>query len=283
MDIVIDKENIKFTLEGEEKISEVITEINNWLRNNERIVTNVSIQNQDDQADVRDWNDILVNDVKILNIESLHNYEFRLASLRLLQNYILELQTAQEEKNQDELKRLKRQEHEVQALLATVISEHDARNIIAHLDDNSTSDDTHFINNFMELLREQEREIIAPLQECMLTAGILSRELDSFREIPVLVQTGKGAEAMQMLVRFSNLTVKILRIYPYLIFHYETKQKSIEMPVEEINKMLNELADALEKKDMVNAGDVLEYELIPVIEDWISVFYGEFNDTESET
>ena len=96
-------------------------------------------------------------------------------------------------------------------------------------------------------------EVLRPEEELRVTAGMLSRTLPEVAEVAILLQQGRDEEAMQRIVRFTELAGKYIRLRG-------------DDEIEDLHGPLNELVDALDNNDTVLIGDLLEYEVAPRFE-----------------
>jgi hypothetical protein len=77
-------------------------------------------------------------------------------------------------------------------------------------------------------------------------------------DVPLLLQTGKDRQAMEIVAGFSELLQKLLDIVPFL-----PKDGEREKIFEELNPILKQVVTAFDAKDFVLIGDLFEYEIAP--------------------
>jgi hypothetical protein len=80
----------------------------------------------------------------------------------------------------------------------------------------------------------------------------------SVSEVSLLLQTGKDAQAMNVIVRFSEIVQNLLDIIPFL-----PKDEERDALFREINPFLRQLIEAFDSRDLVLIGDLFEYEVAP--------------------
>jgi len=119
------------------------------------------------------------------------------------------------------------------------------------------------------LFRERLDEILDPLGEERKAAHVFEVESAELSELPVLLQTGKDAEAMKVVLLFIETFNKAIRILP------ELKNKGVDIDAInidgkklkdfylELNEILRKLSGAFEDRDTVLIGDLIEYEVTP--------------------
>ncbi|MDR1446950.1 MAG: hypothetical protein LBI90_08660 [Treponema sp.] len=119
------------------------------------------------------------------------------------------------------------------------------------------------------IAEERLRELGDPRAE-LGKIGKLVEELEKrLEDLPLDFQTGKDRQATETIQIFSAAAEKIMRIYAILkvegydLISRRVEDKTLPEYVEEFNTALRELAAAYEAKDMVLAGDIAEYELAP--------------------
>ena len=123
------------------------------------------------------------------------------------------------------------------------------------------------------IISELTREITNPLAELRSATKLLGQVVSEMEEISVSLQTGKDKEAMDNIIRFIELSQKLLRIYPNLQYHGiidVRRRRVMDKPFEdfykEFNSILMELIEAFRANDSVLLGDLLEYEIAPRLE-----------------
>jgi hypothetical protein len=94
--------------------------------------------------------------------------------------------------------------------------------------------------------------LAAELEPCLARAA----------EVSLLLQTGRDREAMELIVRFSELTQLLVRLLETAGLPAVDGQEPREF-FGELNRMLKELTQAFEAKDTVLIGDLMEYEIAP--------------------
>jgi hypothetical protein len=89
----------------------------------------------------------------------------------------------------------------------------------------------------------------------------LSACTEEISEISVLLQTGKDRQAMDTIVRFSELSQNLVRLVSSI--SPPNANEDVQGFYRELNGVLSELLEAFETKDSVLIGDLMEYEVAP--------------------
>jgi hypothetical protein len=119
------------------------------------------------------------------------------------------------------------------------------------------------------ILGERLSEITDPWQEISRSESQVNIVAKRLEEFPLDMQIGKDNRAAETIQLFSQLSEKLFRVF----FIYKSEGLSTEtlaiegLPVkaliEEFNATLRELSQAYENRDLVLAGDIVEYEIAP--------------------
>jgi hypothetical protein len=129
-----------------------------------------------------------------------------------------------------------------------------------------------FSANLCIFIEGRIREIANPLMELRSTASLLESYITKLEEIPILLQTSKEKEAMEMVIAFSEISEKLTRLYPLLkerdgenLMTRQIDGVSFEEFYIDLNTKFQELTEAMEAEDSILIGDLLEYEIAPKI------------------
>ena len=108
------------------------------------------------------------------------------------------------------------------------------------------------------------QELQDPKAALKTLSGALAVCIEEVSEISILLQTGKDRQAMDTIVRFSELSQNLVRLVASVF--PENSNKDLEAVYQELNGVLSELLEAFEAKDTVLIGDLMEYEIAPRLE-----------------
>mgnify|MGYP000091578799 FL=1 len=103
----------------------------------------------------------------------------------------------------------------------------------------------------------------------------LSKYADDFEQIPVYMQTGKDVQVLNLLEVFSE---KLNELYRSLLLSditelpidIQIEEKSIHEYQKDITALLHDIVSSIEEKDIIQVGDLAEYELAPLVKTLIN-------------
>ena len=103
----------------------------------------------------------------------------------------------------------------------------------------------------------------------------LSGYAEEFEQIPVYMQTGKDMQVLNLLGTFSE---KLKELYRSLLLSDVTElpidiqieEKSVHEYQKEITALLHDIVSSIEEKDIIQVGDLAEYELAPLVKTLIN-------------
>ena len=103
----------------------------------------------------------------------------------------------------------------------------------------------------------------------------LSGYAEEFEQIPVYMQTGKDVQVLNLLGIFSE---KLNELYRSLLLSDVTElpidiqieEKSIYEYQKDITALLHDIVSSIEEKDIIQVGDLAEYELAPLVKTLIN-------------
>ncbi len=269
MELLVNSQPIDLKIEDERTLGEVISGVRSWLAESRLLVTDISVDDDDVPLEVPStWGEKAVDDVGTIQIEAHPQWQVDLA---LLDTAVDELADAESAKNLDSTGRSR--------LLDTV-------KFLHHLDLGMVRDrlekeqplGADDIAAAATILRSRRREIAQPYPEARGTASLIEEMLPQVEEVAVLVQTGKEAQAMGILIRFIELVSRLLRLFGHLTYavdmdisqNADSDGPSLEDATRSLNGPLNELIGAFAAGDTVLVGDLLEYEVVPRVRELLT-------------
>ena len=103
----------------------------------------------------------------------------------------------------------------------------------------------------------------------------LAKYAEDFEQIPVYMQTGKDVQVLNLLGTFSE---KLKELYRSLLLSDVTElpidiqieDKSVHEYQKEITALLRDIVSSIEEKDIIQVGDLAEYELAPLVKTLIN-------------
>lgn len=279
MEILVNKEPLDFTLESESSIGEVVDGLAEWLKGSQFAITGIDIDALPQPLGLRDrWADIAIDDVSQLSIEALPYTRVDWTTAKALDEYFAILQECIREERHAAFADAAGELPYVRQQLAKLFPElpgiDDPASILRIALDPSGSPvfpkDTNTIlleiSSMRSILGARIREFEDPRGELRATLATLATVIPGLEEIPVELQTGKASEALGKVVALTELLGRAVRLTPLAEEDgEETQGAAVRETARELGPFLNELSDALESGDTVLVGDLIEYEIAPVL------------------
>ncbi|GAB6090300.1 hypothetical protein [Spirochaeta dissipatitropha] len=120
------------------------------------------------------------------------------------------------------------------------------------------------------ILQDRSREIIHPDASAANAADRIMDLMPAILEVSVQLQSMDQREAMHTVFNLCELLSKLLRCLGYLPARSDIQHSidlsGIESQQQDLNRLLQELEAALEDQDSVSIGDIIEYEIAPLLE-----------------
>ena len=287
MNISIDGNIIDYTLEKEKNSYDIIESISLWLKKNYIIIKSIKIDEKEYNYDDKILlSELSIDSINKIDIFTLTIREYKYNQLLIIQKYFEDLISLLNSNNKDEtLKFLKTYEKikpdmedvidkiyklENQGFIETIASKKD-------LTESDHENLKFFTENIFFVIGERKREIINPETEIEKEKKYFDTFLPEIEIISVLLQTGKQNEALEKIIKFVDFSKKLSRLLSY----YNMGLGKIEAEeISKYNKLLHDLKDAIGRGDSVLIGDILEYELSPIIEQFFNIMLSEKQEEE---
>jgi hypothetical protein len=287
VEVLINQEQVDVTLEHEKTLGEVMDGIRGWLNESQLYITDVMVDERDVKLDAPEsWAGTSVDDIHRIEILALPPWEVRAAGLQILVQYFTLLRDAVRDGDETRLSELSGETDRIGESLPIYAQD---------LVDAEARDDAFFgivdapeIRNGTAPTGARREELLTRLEQCITVLGARIREisrpfaeahatartirglLPEVNEVSVLLQRGEDRHAMDLIVRFTELIAKLLRIMPHIARDEadpRVSQDRLEQYGTELNQTLEELVGAFDTQDSVLIGDLVEYELVPKIEE----------------
>ncbi len=297
MDIFINGESLNFTLEDEKQLGEVYDNVHNWLSDQGFLVMKAEEENRDLTAEEANrWREKPLSEVISVEFEVKSITDMSFEILQPLHQYLLLLVKGIEQRNFEVLSDLaddfKTIETRLNQLFSSAPEKGKNSDILlfrsciqesgifeGEIKNKDAFDASlNLTRGFLSLVEERIREITAPREEFLNTIEELAKSIEPINEIPVLLQTGKDREAMRTVIQFTELSQKLIRLFPILKVSegFDMQQKlssgeSLEEYYEDLKSILLEVNEAFIAKDSVLIGDLLEYEVSPRLENLVTI------------
>jgi len=302
--IYVNDFELDFKLETEKNLSQVIDSLREWLAGEGHHIQEVKVDDLFLNWDRPEtWNTRELTGIETIRVSSINNMELRVQYLHALHQFFTLMKRSLEEKNLPLLKEILGDYGSVKLYLNIVFppaSDSGSATLADKIDrflmdsglltgekiPDNTNELLILVSNLAVLISELIREITSPLTEILNTATLLNQLVPRMGDVSVLLQTGKDKDAMETVIRFTELSQKLIRIYPYLKAqgYLDTENARIQdLPFDDyykdFNRILLELTRAFSANDSVLIGDLLEYEIAPRLEGLI-LFLNDLNHTE---
>ncbi|MFW6338990.1 MAG: hypothetical protein ACOC25_08675 [Alkalispirochaetaceae bacterium] len=284
MKIVVNDEAIDFTLQGEKRLGEIIPPLREWLSASDFAMAGLTVDGKPVDLEKREeWEELELKGIGTLTVsasslvqEQLDGIETAMEFLVLLRRIV---QAADAERLAEALMEYNYLREVLPAFLSSRYEEGtQMRDYFDELLDRTGAADGALpsegeprrellrgVDSLISLLETRAREIVQPGEEFLAVARAVAGSLESIEEVPVLLQTGEGANAMRRLAGFTGLVERLVRLYPLWAEEHEAGEADFE----ELNEVLAELIQALGDEDSVLVGDLVEYEVVPKIETFL--------------
>ena len=282
MEILVNREPLDFTLEKESSVGEVVDGLAQWLGEGQFAITSLDVNTATYAIHDRSaWADISLDEVERLSVEAMPLTQVDHATLVALDQYFSLLVECLTRRNAEPLPELAEELPYVRRRIAQFVPSlanpdgsvdllHDPALETGALPSPERGEELMGqIRNIRAILETREREYRQPVAELGFTLGQLRAMAEQLVEVPVQLQTGHEADAMQTVVTLTELLGRVVRLVP--LVEGSNAQPELDMArvrafAEELAPHLAELKEAFEAQDSVLLGDLLEYELAPRLE-----------------
>ncbi len=278
MEIHINDQPLAFSLENERTLGEVVRGLEQWLAGSELVLCEARWEGRDLLATpAEEWSATAPEQVQRLELTVRHASELRLENLRTLKEFlgaVREFAAGPEARAAAELQRgypyfldsLRRHfsEAEVGGELEglAALAEGGGPEQLCRLAPEARSR----LSDAASALGERIGRLLAEVDDPRAALARLAAELEGaaagISEVSVLLATGRDRQAMEAVVRFSELSQRLLRLLGTLGVPAVGGREPREF-FAGLNGMLRELLAAFQARDTVLIGDLLEYEIAP--------------------
>lgn len=301
MEVLINEEQVDVTLEEEQTLGEVMEGLRGWLNDSQLFITDVIVDEQDVKLDAPEsWAQTRVDDIDRIEIMAMAPWEVKAAGLQVLVRYFTLLRDAIRSEDGRQLDEVSGEAEHISRSLPTyaqdLIDPNERTDILHRIVDapeiregtlpggERATELLGYLDQAVTVLASRAREISRPHAEAVATARTIGGLIPEVSEVSVLLQRGEDRRAMDSLVRFTELVGKLLRIMPHMVREKDAPGVSadrLEQYGAELNATLEELVDAFGTQDSVLIGDIVEYELVPKIEELLDYIPSVEQDAQS--
>ncbi|MBI9103400.1 MAG: hypothetical protein JEY99_13360 [Spirochaetales bacterium] len=303
MKIFVNDLELDFKLENEKDLRQVISSVRDWLIEEGHFLQAINVDGIDiSEKSEAEWAKVGLESIERIDFKAVNGLELRLQYLHTLHQFFTLLQRSLEEKNLPLMQQNLNNYEIIKEYLRIIFpAEKSDTMTLADKVDNflsesgvlnaekipeNTAEILQLISSLVNIISELIREITSPLKEIINTAELLKKLIPPMEDVSVQLQTGKDKDAMKTVITFTELSQKLIRIYPFLKAQGildTSSAKIMDLPFDEFYKNFNtillDLANAFGAGDSVLLGDLLEYEVAPRL-DGLSSFLHELNKEE---
>jgi hypothetical protein len=279
LEIRINDQPLAFRLEEERTLGEVLSGLERWLAGAELVLCEARWEGRDLLASpAEEWSAAPPEQVQRLELTVRHASELRLENLRTLQEYLQAVRAfaAAREPQAGEAAELERGYPFFLESLRRHFSEAETGGELPGLAALGGSrpealcrlgpEDRARLGEAATALAQRIAQRLQQADDPRAALSGLAAELEAaasgISEVSVLLATGRDRQAMEAVVRFSELCQRLLGLLGRLGVPAVGGQEPRGF-FEALNRVLRELVSAFQARDTVLIGDLLEYEVAP--------------------
>ncbi|MBN1524814.1 MAG: hypothetical protein JW904_10040 [Spirochaetales bacterium] len=290
MNILINDERIEFTLENEKNLQDILNSIEKWLQQSKMTITRVKLDGKYiSPSDLPNDAARSVKDIQTIEFNASPMTTFRIEEIQSLLQYLVNLKEAVQTLDKKQLEVLlpvypdardslyqyfhpKKEPGKENIIdILTKYIEGSTMDMIVLLNDKDREEIISSIDMLGSALYDIAQKLSPKKTELSLDyLEELKPTVAQLNEIPILLQTGKDAQAMESLALFSEVAQNFLVMVSGIIgknkMDISIDGQSFEEFSVALNDLLRELISAFDKKDYILIGDLCEYEIAPRIE-----------------
>jgi hypothetical protein len=285
LEIQINDQSLDFTVEDNDTLGDVVQDLEDWLRGSALVLCSVKHQDQELLSrPTQEWAAIPHHQVGTLAVTVRHARELGLLNLQTVLEFLDLLAKAVSAGNPEALAGLltglpamaesirKHFETTVPAVsgltaLFGKVSPAEA----AGWPEAQRTRALSLIDEAAALVRSRLREFEDPRGALRDLAQALRGCIEEISDVSILLQTGRDRQAMEALVRFSELSQSLVRLVAAAFAGGQDQEPVIggmglQQFYGELNGILREVVEAFHARDSVLIGDLMEYEVAPRLE-----------------
>jgi len=277
--IYINQDEIDYQFEDETTLGDVYNSIEKWVAGQAFSITEIFLD-QDELylTEKENWENKPFAGSKTLHFTALSLSELKAQNLQTILHYCQMFQNALKEGNLSLLNELLKEYSYIEGSFEILLEDF-SHSIKDHMAQILSS------NGFIPDSEKSEESVRTVLESFIMLEAVIQGRLDEIsdplksgkecynaiislmphmEEVSLLLQTGKDREAMDVIIRFSELFQKILRIFTYMPQEAkENHHEDLKNYIKEMSGILKELTEAFASEDSVLMGDLMEYEIMP--------------------
>ncbi len=282
MEITLNSEPFDVTIENEKTLSELFSGLSDWLNSSGFEILGMVLDGQELELNNTKLNEILLENISKLDIKAISGSDRYISDLQTLYQYTTLLHNAIIADNNTLSNDLLSELPYVTSALDSYISKKDLpiygtiklQELISNFNNDKQSDNKNplvdFLNHISLILQTRIKEVTSPFSELQISAELLKNLIPDISDVSVMLQTGKDKKAMSYVLKFIELSEKLIRIFPFLKEFGYTDIRNVTIESEsfkdfytDLNGILVELVEAFNINDSILIGDLMEYEIAP--------------------
>ncbi len=281
--IFINLDEIDFIFENEKTLGDIYSSIESWLTPQGFSITEMNLSDKEYFiTDKEEWESIPFSGQEEIHFTALTLPQLKAQNLKTLYEYTLMFQNSLKEGNLELMNELLHEYQYIEGSFEILLDDnsHSIRNHMQNLlssngflpeGDRTEQNVKNVLEGFIMLgavIQGRIEELEDPGKAGNETYETIQSLLPQMEEVSLMLQTGKDKEAMEIIIRFSELFQKLLRIYTNIPEEQieQEQRKILKREISEMSKVLKELAEAFSNEDSVLLGDLMEYEIMPRME-----------------
>lgn len=298
MRLIINDEEVSYSLEHERTLGEVVQGIQTWLASAGFVITGLTADGRDllqpgggksasggdrSSSGGGEWGTQDVGTVSALAVRATHTGDIRIAHwraaeqwLQMLGEALSNLPAALPSGGQGPLEELLEDlPRTVEGFEANPFARpgSEAVNSFRAMFDGTGSSQVRswspergreaveLVQRLQGLVRKRIDDATHPGEALARCAPLLRGSMGELKEVSLLLQTGRDRPAMETIIRFTDIAQSVMDLLPFLPPDLERSRLFAEL-----TPVLRELVGAFGSRDSVLIGDLLEYEVAPRLE-----------------
>ena len=288
MKIYINQDEIEFTLENEKNLGELCNSVEQWLAPRGFTVSAIVLDKEELILEKRnEWEGRSFAECEEIHFTALTLMQLKAQNLSTLLHYCQMIQASLKEGNVSLLDELLAEYSYIEDSYEVLLEDysHTIRDHMAELlkscgfipaEEKSEEMVRTVLESFIMLeavIQGRFDEVTEPVRSASDCYDAIVSMKSDMEEVSVLLQTGKDKQAMDIIIRFTELFQKLLRIFTYLPAEMkESHGEDLKAYINDMSGILKELSEAFTSEDTILMGDLMEYEILPRMESFPRFF-----------
>jgi len=272
MTISINGQEIDYTLDNEKTAGEVIEGLCSWLEESGLLVSRIWIDGKVMTLAEGHWRDTATSEIAVMKLEAVTVKTGRIQQLGTARDYFLLLKDSAVNGDEVSLSELTNTYDDLKRMMPHILDESQHPVIVPHMErvftecgfpaphggrvanPKALSTEAARLANLVENRLREASNPEQAIQTAVLSLAELAENLD---EIAVQLQTGKDKQAMETIIKMTELFQALTRTLAWV------DNQGLKDSIEALNGILGEFEEGLKAGDTVLIGDLLEYEIKP--------------------